>query len=563
MGDLAENRGRHFRVRQATDCTGSPSTADRCEGGTDLIPATYTVLLLCGPATAIAAVWGAERIGVPFPVLLVGVGVFLSWFPWTPSPEISPEIVFFLFLPPLVYYAALFVAPDDLRKHARLVSLLAVGLVLATAAVVAGVLTSLTGLSLSVALVIGAIVAPTDTVSATSIFRRLHAPEELSTILEGEGLTNDGIALVLYTGAIATAAAGAAHPGELAMTFLLGPVGGVALGLAIAWLMVRVRLRMDHPALEITISLATPYFTYAAADAAGMSGVLATAVAGLYVGSHLSDIYSPDARLQAMAFLDVLVFLLNAVLFILVGIQLHRQVHWAVVSANLHLLLVAGAVVAVVVVTRLVFTLAGPALAKLRGRSVSADIWRERVVVGWAGMRGGVSLAAALAVPLSRDDGSPFPDRELTVLIAGVVILTTLVMQGVSLPWLLRRLGLRPEDFRNDANEARLHAARAALDWLDDRLNNDKDMDGYAQSARNLYEARVRRLERVCANHDGTSEDPDNVDEQKRYAALRLQLLRIERSEILNLRRNGRINATVLRSLERGYDLEASRFSVR
>ncbi|ORB76738.1 cation:proton antiporter, partial [Mycobacterium timonense] len=164
----------------------------------DLIPATYTILLLCGPATAIAAVWAAERIGVPFPILLVGVGVFLSWFPWTPSPEIPPEIVFYVFLPPLVYYAALFVAPDDLRRHARLVTLLAVGLVVATAAAVAGVLVGLLGLSVMAAIVAGVIVAPTDTVAATSIFRRLGAPEELSTIIEGEGLTNDGTALVLY-----------------------------------------------------------------------------------------------------------------------------------------------------------------------------------------------------------------------------------------------------------------------------------------------------------------------------------------------------------------------------
>ncbi|MEB4211221.1 Na+/H+ antiporter [Mycobacterium sp. 94-17] len=519
--------------------------------------------MLCGPATAIAAVWGAERIGVPFPILLVGVGVFLSWFPWTPSPEIPPEIVFYLFLPPLVYYAALFVAPDDLRRHARLVGILAVGLVAVTAAAVAGVLTSLMGLSWFAAIVIGAIVAPTDTVSATSIFRRLDAPEELSTIIEGEGLTNDGSALVLYTGAVGTAVAGAIHPAHLAMTFILGPVGGAALGFVIAWLMVRVRLRMDHPALEITISLATPYFTYAAADAAGMSGVLATAVAGLYVGSRMSDIYSPAARLQALAFLDVLVFLLNAVLFILVGIQLHRQVHWAPTGPILHLVVTLSVVVAVVVVTRLAFTLGGPALAKLRGRPVRPNIWRERIVVGWAGMRGGVSLAAALAVPLRSADGSPFPDRELVVLIAGAVVLTTLVVQGVSLPWLLRRLGLRPEDFRSEENQARLRAARAALEWLDQRPGGGENTGDAAESVRALYQARVRRLQITAPTHEGSSDAEYNIDELESYVALRLQLLGVERSAVLTLRREGRINASVLRSIERGFDLEESRLGRR
>lgn len=521
-----------------------------------MIPATYTILLLCGPATAIAAVWAAERIGVPFPILLVGVGVFLSWFPWTPSPEIPPEIVFYLFLPPLVYYAALFVAPDDLRRHARLVALLAVGLVVVTAAAVVGVLVGLMGLSVMAAIVTGVIVAPTDTVSATSIFRRLGAPEELSTIIEGEGLTNDGSALVLYTGAVGTAVAGAVHPGHLAITFILDPLGGAALGFVIAWVMVRVRLRMNHPALEITISLATPYFTYAAADAAGISGVLATAVAGVYVGSRMSEIYSPGARLQAIAFLDVLVFLLNAVLFILVGIQLHRQVHWAQRRPVLDLLVVVSAVVAVIVVMRLIFTLAGPTLAKLRGRAVSAGLWRERVVVGWAGMRGGVSLAAALAIPLRCADGTPFPDRDLVIVIAGAVVLVTLIMQGVTLPRLVHRLGLRPEDFRSEETQARLRAARAALNWLDKRGGGT---DVAAESARALYEARVRRLHVTARSREEASEVESGVDELESYVALRLQLLSVERSEVLNLRREGVITASVLRSLERGLDLEESR----
>ncbi|TXA42001.1 hypothetical protein DKM27_09400 [Mycobacterium tuberculosis variant bovis] len=437
----------------------------------DLIPATYTILLLCGPATAIAAVWAAERIGVPFPILLVGVGVFLSWFPWTPSPEIPPEIVFYVFLPPLVYYAALFVAPDDLRRHARLVTLLAVGLVVATAAAVAGVLVGLLGLSVMAAIVAGVIVAPTDTVAATSIFRRLGAPEELSTIIEGEGLTNDGSALVLYTGAVSTTVAGVVHPGHLAITFLLDPLGGAALGFAIAWAMVRVRLRMNHPALEITISLATPYFTYAAADAVGISGVLATAVAGVYVGSRMSEIYSPGARLQAIAFLDVLVF----------------PAQRSVVHPGRHPAAPAGALGAARARPRPsrdgvgccrrgdrdaagvhpgMFTLAGPALAKLRGRAGERGLVRERTVVGWAGMRGGISLAAALAIPLRCADGSPFPDRELVIVIAGAVVLVTLIMQGVTLPRLLQGLGLRPEDSRSEEAQARLRAAHAALAWL-------------------------------------------------------------------------------------------------
>ena len=293
-----------------------------------MIPAGYAVLLLCGPLAAVAAVWVADRVGVPYPVLLVGLGALLSWLPGVSVPVLSPHVVFYVFLPPLIYYAAYFIAPDDFRANARPIALLSVGLVIVTTAAVAGVLVGLASVPLAVALVAGAVVAPTDAVAATSVFKRLDVPERLATIVEGEGLTNDGTALVLYAGAVGAATVGAVRPGPLAVTLLAAPAGGAALGLAIGWVAVQVRRRIDHSLLEITISLATPYITYAVAEGAHLSGVLATVAAGVYVGSHLSAIFAPGARLQAFAFLDVLVFLLNAVLFTLVGAELVRSVHW-------------------------------------------------------------------------------------------------------------------------------------------------------------------------------------------------------------------------------------------
>ncbi|MGB8795515.1 MAG: cation:proton antiporter, partial [Mycobacterium sp.] len=277
-----------------------------------MIPAGYGILLICGPLAAVAAVWVAERIGVPYPVLLVIVGAVFSWLPGVSVPVLAPQVVFYVFLPPLIYYAAYFIAPDDLRANARSIGLLSVGLVIVTTAAVAGVLVGLAAVPLAVALVAGAVVAPTDAVAATSVFKRLDVPERLATIVEGEGLTNDGTALVLYTGAVSAAMVGAVRPGPLAVTLLAAPAGGAALGLAVAWLGVWIRRRIDQPLLEITISLATPYLTYVLAEAAHLSGVLATVTAGVYVGSHLSAIFAPGARLQAFAFLDVLVFLLNA-----------------------------------------------------------------------------------------------------------------------------------------------------------------------------------------------------------------------------------------------------------
>jgi Na+/H+ antiporter len=520
-------------------------------------PAGYGVLLICGPLAAIAAVWLAGRIGVPYPVLLVGLGALLAWLPWVNVPTLAPEVVFYLFLPPLLYYAAYFIAPDDLRASARPIGLLSVGLVLVTTAVVAGVLVGIAGVPLAVAFVAGAVVAPTDAVAATSVFARLDVPERLATIVEGEGLTNDGTALVLYTGAVGTAMVGAIRPGPLVVTLLAAPAGGAALGLAVGWLAVQVRRRIDQSLLEITLSLVTPYLTYVLAEGVHVSGVLATVIAGIYVGSHLSAIYAPSARLQAFAFLDVLVFLLNVMLFTLVGMELVRSLHWVPGIPAARVVAVISAVVAVVVASRLVWMLSGPVTARLfRRRATDAPVWRERVVVAWAGMRGGLSLAAALAIPLRLADGTPFPDRDLVIVVASAVIVASLLIQGTSLPWLLRRLDLRAENFGTAENKARLKAARAALAWLEDPQHADA-ADEATKSARSLYEAKVRRLEFGPPSDD----EADEAQEMQRYRALRLRLIGVERSVLLSLRRDGRINATLMRAIERDLDLEEARHS--
>jgi CPA1 family monovalent cation:H+ antiporter len=409
---------------------------------------------------------------------------------------------------------------------------------------------------LTVALVAGAVVAPTDAVAATSVFARLDVPERLATIVEGEGLTNDGTALVLYTGAVGTAMVGAVHPGPLIVTLLAAPAGGAALGLAVGWFAVQVRQRIDHSLLEITVSLVTPYLTYVLAEGAHLSGVLATVTAGVYVGSHLSAIYAPGARLQAFAFLDVLVFLLNVVLFTLVGMQLVRSLHWIPGIPAVRVVTVISAVVVVVIASRLVWMLSGPVTARLFGRASEATVWRERTVVAWAGMRGGLSLAAALAIPLRLTDGRPFPNRDLVIVIAASVIVASLLIQGTSLPLLLRRLDLRAEDLGTAENNVRLKAARAALAWLDDHSHVDA-ADEATRSARSMYEARVRRLQLSPAS----DEEPDAAEEMELYRSLRLKLLEVERSVLLGLRRDGRINATLLRAIERDLDLEEARIS--
>lgn len=519
-------------------------------------PAGFGVLLICGPIACIAAVWLADRVGVPYPVLLVVVGAILAWLPWVRVPQLAPDIVFYVFLPPLLYYAAYFIAPDDLRASARPIGILAIGLVLVSSALVAGVLIWVAHVPPAVAFVAGAVVAPTDAVAATSVFTRLEVPERLATIVEGEGLTNDGTALVLYAGAVGTVMAGVVHPASLAVTLVVAPAGGAALGLVVGWLATHLRRRIDHSLLEITISLVTPYFTYVLAESLHLSGILATVAAGVYVGSHLSAILAPGARLQAFAFLDALVFLLNGVLFTLVGMELVRSMHWVPGIPAGRVVAAIAAVVAVVIASRLVWMLTGPLTARLFGRSTDAEGWRERVVVAWAGMRGGLSLAAALAIPLQIDDGTPFPYRDLVIVIGASVILASLLVQGTSLPWLLRRLGLRADDWSSAEHTARLSAAQTAMEWLDDPAHADA-ADEATQSARSLYQAKIRRLE-VSPPGDTGSDGPAEI---QRYRSLRLTLISVERSALLAMRRDGTINAGVLRSVERDLDLEEARLT--
>ncbi|MGF2950889.1 Na+/H+ antiporter [Mycobacterium sp. THU-M116] len=511
-------------------------------------------LLLCLPLAIALAGWLSERFGVPYPVVLVGLGALLSLSPWTPTPELSPSVVFYVFLPPLVYYAAYFIAPEDLRANAGSIGLLAVGLVLVTMAGVMVVMVGVAGVPITIAAIAGAVVAPTDTVAATAVFRRLNAPERLVTIVEGEGLINDGTALVLYVGAVTAATAGVVRPGQIAETILVAPLGGAALGLVIAWVLVGLRRRLDQALLEITLSLATPYLAYVLAEAAGLSGILATVVAGVYVGARSGWLFAPGARLQAFAFMDVLVFLLNGALFTLVGMQLVRVVRPVPGVPTSTLLMVIAGVLAVVMGSRLAWELLlRPVLRRLRRHPGEPASWRERAVIGWAGMRGGVSLAAAMATPLQLGDGSPFPHRDLVIVVAASVVVVTLVMQGMSLPMLLRRLGVGRQDWRDQEREARLQAATAALDWLGEQPEARDESDAAVASLRSLYTSRVRRLQ-----------GPDRDTAERRYPAdeyrvLRLGMLAAERAMVVGLRQQGRISATVLRAIERSLDLEEAR----
>ncbi|HTF59936.1 MAG TPA: Na+/H+ antiporter [Actinomycetes bacterium] len=506
----------------------------------------------------------AGTIRVPYPILLVLGGLVLGFLPGVPPAELPPDLVLVLFLPPLLYQTAFFSSPRDLRADARAITLLAVGLVLATmSAVAAAAHTVVGGLPWAAAFTLGAIVAPTDPLAATAIARRLGVPRRLVTVLEGESLVNDASALVAYRLAVAAVVAGSFSLWGAGLQFVGRGIGGVAIGLAVGWLIAEARRRIEDPVVEIVLSVVTGYAAYLPAELMGASGVLAAVTAGLYVGWRAPELASPSTRLLGFSFWEVLVYLLNAVLFVLVGLQLHPILTGVSGSSAAVLLGQAALVSAVVIAVRIVWGFTVPYLVRAldrrpaqRARRVGA---RERLVASWSGMRGAVSLAAALALPLETSTGQPFPQRNLIIFVTFGVIFATLVLQGLSLPWLIRRLGLHRDDSEEQEElRGRLRATDAALTRLEELAVQEWTREDTVQRMRGLYQFRRRRLKARA----GYLADDGVQDRSLAYQRLVRELLEAQRREIVRLRNQGQISNEVMHRIERDLDLEDSRLEI-
>jgi monovalent cation/hydrogen antiporter len=500
----------------------------------------------------------AGTVRVPYPILLVLGGLVLGFVPGVPSAELPPDLVLVLFLPPLLYQAAFFSSPRDLWANARPITLLAVGLVLVTMTAVAVVAHALVaGLPWAAAFALGAIVSPTDPLAATAIARRLGVPRRLVTVLEGESLVNDATALVAYRLAVAAVVAGSFTLWEAGLRFVVGAVGGVVIGLAVGWLFAEARRRIEDSVVEIVLSVVTGYAAYLPAELLGVSGVLAAVTAGLYVGWHAPELASPSTRLLGFSFWEVLVYLLNAVLFVLVGLQLNLILTGVSGSSALFLVGQAALVAAVVIGVRVGWGFTVPYLVRVLDRrpaQVARRVGaRERLVSSWSGMRGAVSLAAALALPLS------FPQRNLIIFVTFGVILATLVLQGLTLPWLIRRLGVQRDD--SEAQEemrGRLRATDAALARLEELAGEGWTRDDTVERMRGLYQFRRRRLKARA----GYLADDGAQDRSLAYQRLVRELLEAQRREIVRLRNRGEISNEVMHRIERDLDLEDSRLEI-
>jgi CPA1 family monovalent cation:H+ antiporter len=521
------------------------------------------IFILLAAITVLAAV--AERTKVPYPVFFVLGGLALGLIPGMPAVELDPETVFVLFLPPVLFAAAYDTSWRDFRANLRSISLLAVGLVFFTIVAVAAVAhIVIPDLGWPAAFLFGAIVAPPDAVAATAVFQRLGVPRRLVTVLEGESLVNDASALVAYRFAIAAVVSGGFSLSSAAGGFVLIALGGIAVGLVAGWLMNKTIPTVGSTPVTIVASLLAPGLIYIAAERLEVSGVLATVVAGLVHGRSGPVIFDPSTRLRGGTVWGFIVFLINGLVFILIGLQLHKV--WAGLDGRTTAELVSATliIVATVVIVRIMWVYAATCLAvylpRLLPRVGARDhffSWRIAAITSWAGLRGVVSLAAALALPREAAAGTPFPQRDLIIFLTFTVILATLVGQGLTLAPLVRRLGV-VGDGGTEREEmfARREVALSVLGRLDALAGEPWLPHDLAKKVRYRYS---HLLEHLPESLDLADLDTDHV---ATHDQLRREVVQVQRRTLIDLRNRGVIGDDALRRVERDLDLEELRTEI-
>ena len=493
-----------------------------------------------------------RRLPIPTPILQVIAGLAVGFIPGIELPQLEPEIVFFVFLPPVLWAAAFFTSFRDFRDNIRPITMLAVGLVLATTAAVAVIAHALLpGIPWAAAVALGAIVSPPDAVAAAAIVSRLPVPRRVVVILEGESLVNDASALVVYRTAVAATVTGLFSPGEAVVRFFIDAGVGTVVGLAAGWLVIRTVRWTKDPLAETLITIAGPYVAWVAAETIHVSAVLACVAGGLYVRQHLSMAVAPLSRIQARAVWDLLIFVLNALIFLLLGAQF-RDLIAAVPEGRLTSVFFTGAAVAgVAVVVRLIWVPLGTWLPRamsynLRRRDPMPPP-RAVFLVSWTSMRGIVTLASALALPRVLESDAPFPYRAELIVIALIVIVMTLVVQGMTLAPIIRAFNFAPEKTHAaEESLARRESLRRGSEALED-LAREPGVD-----ARDVEWLRGELRERMRAHehHHGDSSG---------RRSLRMGMIAAERRMLVRLRNEGAISDDVLRELEQELDLEAIR----
>jgi monovalent cation/hydrogen antiporter len=501
----------------------------------------------------------ANRIGVAYPIVLVLGGMVLGFVPHMPVVPLDPNLVLVIFLPPLLYWESLTAPTSEFKAGAWWIFQLAFGLVIITTFAVAAVAHAIVpGMSWGVAFVLGAIVSSTDEVAFIAIADKLNVPRHVIGTIEGESLVNDATSLILYGVGIAAVVGASFSFGHAAVQLALSVVEAVALGLAAAGLAIVAWRLVKDPTLQGAISVVMPFIAYLPAYYLGASGVLATVVCGIFLSRYTPTVLIPRAREVITGFWVTVVFLLNAFIFVVVGMDFHQILldlheYFSPLQLTWYALAVAGTCV----VVRLLWVFAQgllPATNEPEHTDGKAD-WSHVAILGWTGMRGGVSVAAALAIPLETVAG-PFPHRDLLIFITFVVLLVTLVGQGGSLPYFIRWLGVKNDDADEmEERKALARTAHVALRYLD-RLEAEGEVD------KTLLEVLRGRFRARWDEFGGDAHNDRAARLTAEYRRLQCELLQVQRTELIRLREEGTIDNTVLRRIQRVLDLQTAEVEI-
>jgi CPA1 family monovalent cation:H+ antiporter len=524
-----------------------------------MILTVQLLVLLLVVLAAVAVI--ATRLRIPPAILLVLTGVILAVIPGLPAVELAPELVLLLVLPPILYSSAVAMSWREFCFNLRPIILLAVGCVVFTTVAVAAAAHYLLDLPWAVGFVLGAIVSPPDAVAPLAIARRMGIPRRILVVLEGEGLVNDATALILYRFAIAAVSAGVFSLGSATGMFALIVLCEILWGIAVGWLMLRLRRWVGDPSIEITLSLLTPFLAFWPPEYLGGSGVLATVTAGLYISWNGPRLISAATRVQGIFFWDFFIYVIEGMVFLVTGLQLRTLLSGIGHYPWSDLLFAAALISGVVILARFIWIYPATYLPRwlippLRRRDPSPP-WQWPFALAFTGVRGIVSMAAALAIPLATQSGSPFPHRDLILLLTFSVILVTLVGQGLLLPQVIRALGLahagnrERRDTRIEEHHARRLAIEAGLARLDQAASDRQLSSALVEPLRHHHGERRRAEEQTDDDgHSKLSEDQDEIE---------LLMIDAERRKLDELFRSGKLKDEPRRIIERELDLREAR----
>jgi Na+/H+ antiporter len=515
------------------------------------------LILICLVMVALLAIV-ARKIRVPYPVLLTAGGIALALIPGLPTIRLEPQLVFNLFLPPLLYPAAVFTSWRDFRRNLRPILLLATVLVVLTMTATACLVHSVAGLPLAVGFVFGALISPPDAVAALAVTQNLRVPRKIIVILEGESLVNDATSFISFRFAVAAVMTGSFSLAQASSQFLFVAAGGICVGLAVGWLATQVQKRLDDPPVQTMFSLLTPYVAYFSGERLHVSGILAVVIAGIYYGWRAPRILSARMRLQALPVWEMVVFILNGVLFMLIGLQLPEAIRALAPGSAFQVAKLTILVLVVIVLVRFVWMFGVnylPRLLSRRFRRRAPLPWRHTALMAWTGMRGADSLAGALAIPFFLPSGQAFPGRDLILLLTFCVIFGTLALQGLTLTPLVRWLKI-VDDHVTEKEErlARLKANEAALSRLEAVNSMHQARPETIERLRSEYLDRIQQL-RSGERHEERITRLFSAD----FEELAREALQTERETVITLRSEEAISDQAFRRIQRDIDLAEAR----